>query len=81
MHGPMFASNLGPKVASNDTKLSRYLLDGGEYLVRLAIDCMRGSKAEDPFLLGKAEELCVSIAHESGADVDWVRNFVCAEAF
>lgn len=72
---------VGPIHVSNDTKLSRYILDGGNLLVDMAVECMRKSEAEDAFLLGKAEGLCVAIAHASGADLDWVRDYVSDEAF
>lgn len=72
---------VGPIVVSNSTKLSRYILDGGDALVNAAVECMRKSEAEDSYFLGKAEGLCVAIAHASGADVDWVRDYVSDEAF
>lgn len=72
---------VGPIVVSNDTKLSRYMLDGGVALVDAAVECMRRSDAEDPYFLGKAEGLCMAIAHASGADLDWVRDYISDEAF
>lgn len=72
---------VGPIVVSDSIKLSRYILDGGESLVSEAIECLRKSNAEDSYFLGKAEGLCVAIAHESGADRDWVRDYICDEAF
>lgn len=72
---------IGPINVSDSTKLSRYILNGGESLVNAAIECMRKSEAEDQFLLGKAEGLILAIAHESGASADFVRDHVCDESF
>ena len=72
---------VAPIFVSNDTKLSRYMLDGGDVLVDMAVECMRKSEAEEEFLLGKADGLCIAIAHASGADLDWVRDYISDKAF
>ena len=80
-YGNMRGANLGPQVVSNETKLSRYMLNGGEGLIQAAIDAFRKSEAVDEFFLGKAEGPCMAISHASGAELDWVRDYVSAETF
>lgn len=80
-YGNTRGSNLGPQVVSNETKLSRYVLNGGEGLVHAAIDAFRKSEAVDEFFLGKAEGLCMAISHASGVELGWVRDYISAEAF